>query len=176
MTSVLPCPLPRVQTTYNETTSIARSADATSARPLDEMFDELALLFTFSLTTAPGKLQVRVFPAGSRVPYCRALAGGSGHAKPSFAGQLLTISKHRSSQGNISLYGPGLIFSSIIGLRLLLYPKRSRWVALNAALILLANGMVPSGRGALMLRGWSHTSSADQSSHLGIRTEHNHVL
>ena len=157
-------------------TNIARSVDATSARPLDGTFDKLALLFTFSLTTAPGKLQVRVFPAGSLAPYCRALAGMSGHAKPSVAGQLLTISKQRSSQGNISLYGPGLMSSSIIGLRLLLNPKRSRLVALNAALILLANGMVPLGKGALMLRGWSQWSSAVQSSHLGIRTEHSHVL
>lgn len=68
-------PSSHVLTTYNETTNIASSVDATNAKLLDGTFDRLALLFTLSFTTAPGKLQVRVFPAGSRVPYCRALAG-----------------------------------------------------------------------------------------------------
>src|SRR5690242_13432807 len=134
-------------------TIIARSIDAISAMPPDATLEKLALLCTFSLTTAPGKLHVSTFPFGSLLPYCRARAGLLGHANSSCAGQLLTMSKQRSSQGSISLYGPGLICSSIIGFRLLLYPKRSRIVALNSALLLLANGTVPSGKFALMFRG-----------------------
>jgi hypothetical protein len=130
----------------------------------------------FSLTTAPGKLHLNSISFGSRFPYANSLAGLFGHANANFAGQLRTMSKHKSSQGNISLYGPSGVTGSMPGLRVLLYPSLSRLVSLNSFETLPLNVEEPSLSGAFIFRGCSQSPGASQSSQRGMRMEQSQFL
>lgn len=130
----------------------------------------------FSLTTAPGKLHRNSISFGSLFPYANSLAGLFGHANANFAGQLRTISKHKSSHGNISLYGPSGVTGSMPGLRVLLYPRRARLVSLNSLDTFPLNVREPSLSGAFIFRSCSQLPDASQSSQRGMRIEQSQLL
>ena len=170
------CPFPNLRRVILQTQRKAATMRAISAT-LPERASRLpAAPCKFNFTTAPGKLHVKFLSSGSRVPYVSSRAGLLGHANLSCAGQLRTMSKHRSSQGFSSLYGPGWISLSISGFRDLLKAKRWRCVVLNSLVKLLLNAKVPSGKGTSMFRGCSQVSLAVKSSQRGIRTEQSQFL
>lgn len=159
---------------YHNTLTVTNTAIKT-AKP-DLTSNTPAAPRIFNLTTAPGKLHLNSISFGSLFPYANSLAGLFGHANANFAGQLRTMSKHRSSQGSISLYGPSGVTGSIPGLRVLLYPSRSRLASLNSFDTLPLNVWEPSLSGAFMLRCCSQSPDASQSSQRGMRTEHSQFL